>query len=238
MSKEGVPYAVRRFMERLYEVTKVEAIVVHEGDRWTVEHRNERVLLTRTYHWGPQGTNINQIENTLSVDGKRHPLVPGFAAYAKLFLGREVETTLDDDYYKEPLEEIPPGDFIPAIVQGSYAAIRTGLLRKGNSTIEVRVGRLDHLYVIEVVSPKATVRWWFHQAKKGRFASDKKNPVSIFNADGKNITDEVGTDLDKILAALLGSGSSPDATPTIGRPRQAPGTANSVSVRKTTVIRN
>lgn len=236
MNKEEIPYAVQRFMENLYKVTKVEATVVHEGEWWHVEHRNERVVLTRSYHYGPRGS--NQTNNTLTVDGKKHALASGFSAYAKIFTGRTVETTIDDDYFSQPMEELPPGDFVPAIVQATMASVQASLKRSGRTEAVVRAGRLDHFYVIEVSGGKAIARFWFQQVKKGRYAPDKRTPISVIDSGGKDITNEVGSNLEEILLALLGTAPTPDAKPTIGRPRQAPGTANSVSVRKTTVIRN
>jgi hypothetical protein len=236
MSKdEVIPPTILRFAEKLYQHTDVQPTITHTDRGWFVEHRNERAVLTRLYRTTSQG--LIGTENTLTVNGERHPLVSGYCNYAAVFLGHDVPMD-PHDHSAEYEELIPLGEteFVPSIVRSTYSSVVRSFMKKNGSADNVSVGRISYLYVIEVKTPKGVLRLWYRKSR-GKWGPDRWNPMTVVDHEGRDITNKLGRDLESIMSALLGSDPGASGGIPIGRPRQAQGGLSSVDVRKNTVIR-
>lgn len=232
---EVIPPTILRFAEKLHEHTGVEPTVTHTPQGWFVEHRNERAVLTRLYRMTSQG--LQGTDNTLTVNGERHPLVSGYKNYAAVFLGHDVP--LDPDDHSSEYEELIPlgeNDFVPSLVQATYTSVVRSFVKKDGNADNVSIGQVAHHYVIEVTTPKGILRLWYTKSR-GKWGPDRRYPFTVISHEGKDITNTLGDGVESILAALMGSDPGASGSIPIGRPRQAQGGLSSVDVRKNTVIR-
>lgn len=218
---DGLPKQVRRTVRALAQHLGLDPVVTAPQDgTWLVAVATERVEITVTFARARSGQ-TGQTGSTLSVDGTPRELANNYTQLAWIFANPDGTRDLG------PLPEAVPMEDAPRIVRDEF-----GLFARHLPPEYLRLGRNEGgQWVIAISMPQAEFRMRYQRKGKGwRTYTD-------LVLDGVDRTHEFAGDIKKIIAALLGStADSPAAPPSTGS--VAPSTrANSVEVRRATVIR-
>ena len=224
---DSEPRIVADMARKLHRDTGREPdVVMLPGRLWRLTLENERVHLTVDYRSRRPGGSTRWAGSTLTVDGESRPLAQNYEHFVEIFRNPGM---------KGELAPIPPGGDIteaPAVVRGFYEKNqRAGIY-------DLRAGFDGDRWVIGLDHPRGGLRFTFRCGLNGKWGADPAAPMQVV-IDGIDRTAETAGDLENALA-LLGGHPSEDSAPAGGlvASAQASSRANSVEVRRATVIRN
>lgn len=201
-------------------------VVMLPGKLWRLTLENDQVRLTINYRSRKPGGSTRWAGSTLTVDGESRPLAENYDHFVEIFRNPGM---------KGELAPIPPGGDIteaPAVVRAFYERNqRAGIY-------ELRAGCDGDRWVIGLDHPRGGFRFTFRRGLDGKWRVDPAAPMQVI-VDGADRTAETAGDLEKAFA-LLGGHLGEDGAPAGGpvAAAQASSRANSVEVRRATVIRN
>lgn len=221
---DQVPVRVQELAQDIRAKLSIEPVVEFVGKRWRVSVITERVTAIAEYKRSSGGRWF-WCDGKLLVDGQLRPVADNLTHLKRIIA--------DPDGRKIELDPMPPVAAItdaPAVVQRDYWLIAR---RIGQDFITV--GHTWNRWVISLDKPGAVLRMRY--AKRGQlWVNDHRRPWELV-VDGRDRTDEV-TDLANAMALLLDqSEPGEQGESAVGGPASG-ARANSVEVRRHSVIRN
>lgn len=233
---EYMPKPVRGHLEALRRDLGDLPVLTHEEGtrRWHIELEGKRLRLTMTWIYKVSSTRYHY-SSTLSVDGCERDLAQDYWHFIDLWKRYEEGEGIPE---LEPLPESADPQEMPLVIRKVHEKIVE--LRGGRPDIEVTfaIWQEEDAWIIGVNSaPKNTLVRIKFVPMMATWVPDTIRAVE----DGQERSGDAGADFMKMLMSLLGGGSATPpsgAGPVSGGSSTTPGKANSVLVRRHSVIRN
>jgi hypothetical protein len=219
-----VPFAAVQLLHELYKATGHEATITRVNcRRWQLTLATDRVCLKVDFKSGYRGR-VRKTKTMLEVDGKPRTLAKGIEHIAKVFRDPDAQDAI------EPMPPLSSPSDVPMQIQGDYQRIARSI---DDDKLTVQLGGQGSRWTIGLEGDNASLRLNY---KPGRGRGWRANLQLVI--DGQDYSGEVMNNLAKALELLGGKAPEGNAAQSINKPGGPAGTANSVSVRRATVIRN
>lgn len=235
---DSVPGKIQAFGDQLLlHVPQATISIAVVGGLWRFTASTERVVLTLDYKQLSRGR-LCWAHSTLSLDGQRVPLQPGYHYLVNYFRdpdGSQAEADLDDPAY--PLPDADPAD-APDQIRDAYQQT----VRK--PTVDaVHLGHSGTRWTMTITIGAMEIResWMVlihHRNLKPRVFTKGSKSIQVFMG-GEDVSEQYADRTDAIMSQLHKTNRSNDAGPKAPTIRAASTAArsNAVETRKSTVNR-